>query len=65
MLSDYYFGLLMGGLIGYGLSLATMIMVWSLCVVAKRADEGRDYAAGKANKEDWRTSIEIHGTENK
>lgn len=48
-MTDYYIGIIVGGLLGYGLSLATMIMVWSLCVVAKRADEGRDYAAEKKN----------------
>jgi len=46
-MTDYYVGIIIGGLIGYGLSMATMLMVWSLCVVAKRADEGRDYADKK------------------
>jgi len=46
-MTDYYVGIIIGGLIGYGLSMATMLMVWSLCVVDKRADEGRDYADKK------------------
>lgn len=43
-MTDYYIGMVIGGLIGYGLSLCTMIAIWSLCVIAKQADEGRDYA---------------------
>ena len=34
-MTDYYIGLAVGVLIGYGLSLVTMIMLWALCVVAK------------------------------
>ena len=41
-MTDYYIGIIVGGLIGYGLSLLTMIFVWSLCVVAKRADRRAD-----------------------
>lgn len=41
-MSDYCTGLLVGGLIGYCLSLGTLILMVSLCVVAKRADRRAD-----------------------
>ncbi len=31
--------MLIGAVIGYVLALATMIMMWSLCVVAKNGDD--------------------------
>ena len=37
-MTDYYIGIIVGGVIGYGLSLSTMIFVWSLCVVSAKAD---------------------------
>lgn len=42
-MTDYYLGIVVGALVGYCLSLFTMIAIWSLCVVAKQADEGRGY----------------------
>jgi hypothetical protein len=50
---DYYIGMAIGGLIGYGLSLCTMIAIWSLCVVAKQADEGREYAESHKKTEQY------------
>ena len=35
MMTDYYRGLIIGVLIGYGLSIATLLMIWALCVIAK------------------------------
>jgi len=37
-MTDYYIGIIVGGLIGYGLALLTMLVVWSLCVVSAMAD---------------------------
>jgi hypothetical protein len=51
--SEYYWGMLFGGLIGYCLSLFTMITIWSLCVVAKQADEGREYAESHKKTEQY------------
>lgn len=51
-MTDYYWGMLFGGLIGYCLSLFTMITIWALCVVAKQADEGRDYAEENHGKKE-------------
>ncbi len=52
-MTDYYIGMVIGGLIGYGLSLCTMIAIWSLCVIAKQA-EGRDYAEENHGKTEQR-----------
>ena len=43
-MTDYYTGLLIGAAIGYCGALLTMIVVWSLCVVAKKADGDGCYA---------------------
>lgn len=43
-MSDYYMWLLIGAAIGYCGALLTMLVIWSLCVVAKKADGDRDYA---------------------
>lgn len=40
-MTDYTVGLIVGGLVGYGFSMLTMIVIWSLCVIAKKADGGR------------------------
>jgi hypothetical protein len=40
--TDYYIGIIVGGLIGYGLSLLTMIFMWSLCVVSAKEDRRKD-----------------------
>lgn len=40
-MTDYTIGLIVGGLVGYGFSMLTMIVIWSLCVIAKKADGGR------------------------
>lgn len=37
-MTDYIEGILTGGLIGYVLSVLTMLFVWSLCIVSARAD---------------------------
>ena len=42
-MTDYYIGIIVGGLIGYGLSLLTMLFVWSLCVVSARADRRKGH----------------------
>ena len=39
--SEYYWGMLFGGLIGYCLSLFTMITIWALCVAAHEDDKRR------------------------
>lgn len=36
-MTDYIEGVLTGGLIGYVLSVLTMLFVWSLCVVSAKA----------------------------
>ena len=41
-MTDYYIGIIVGGLIGYGLALLTMLFVWSLCVVSAKADRRAD-----------------------
>ena len=38
-MGDYYWGLLIGAGIGYGLSIVTILVIWSLCVIAKQAEE--------------------------
>lgn len=38
-MSEYYMGLLVGAAIGYCLALITLVMIWSLCVVAKQEKE--------------------------
>jgi hypothetical protein len=56
-MTDYYIGLVVGGLIGYGLTLFTMLLMWSLCVVSKRADgnnENRNYGKGKDSADSLR-----------
>ena len=40
-MTDYYWGILVGVMAGYCLSLLTLVMIWSLCVVAKKADGER------------------------
>lgn len=42
-MTDYYIGLAVGALIGYGLSLVTMLMIWALCVIAKKEDEREEH----------------------
>jgi hypothetical protein len=37
--SEYYWGMLFGGLIGYCLALFTMITMWALCAAAKDEKE--------------------------
>jgi hypothetical protein len=43
-MSDYYIGLVVGGLVGYLGALITMIMMWALCVAAhdERLERGED-----------------------
>ena len=41
-MTDYYIGIIVGGLIGYGPALLTMLFVWSLCVVSAKADRRVD-----------------------
>jgi hypothetical protein len=55
-MTEYYWGMLFGGLIGYCLALFTMITIWSLCVVAKQSDEGRDYAEKDDGETEQRTT---------
>ncbi len=42
-MTDYYIGIIVGGLIGYGLSLLTMLFVWSLCVASAQDDRRKDH----------------------
>lgn len=42
-MTDYYWGIAIGGMIGYCLSLLTMFTIWALCVIAKQ-EEGREDA---------------------
>lgn len=49
-MTDYTVGLIVGGLVGYGFSMLTMIVIWSLCVIAKKADGGR-YGEFETNKD--------------
>lgn len=34
-MTDYYMGIIVGVLIGYGLSIATLLVIWALCIIAK------------------------------
>jgi hypothetical protein len=34
-MTDYYWGIAIGALIGYCLALCTLVAMWSLCVIAK------------------------------
>ncbi len=43
-MTDYYVGLVIGVVSGYIFSLITLVMMWSLCVISKKSDEGRYYA---------------------
>lgn len=38
-MSDFEFGMLLGAVGGYVLSLITLVVIWSLCVVSGRADD--------------------------
>jgi hypothetical protein len=38
-MTEYYMGVLIGAGIGYCLALITLLMIWALCVIAKREDE--------------------------
>jgi hypothetical protein len=38
-MSDFEFGMLLGVVGGYVLSLLTLVVIWSLCVVSGRADD--------------------------
>lgn len=40
-MSEYYMGLFIGVGIGYCLALVTLLTVWTLCVIAKKVNEGR------------------------
>ena len=51
IMSDYYMGLLIGAVIGYCGAMLTMLVIWSLCVVAKKAD-GDGYYADETNTQD-------------
>ena len=42
-MTDYYCGLGIGALIGYCFALLTLLVIWSLCVIAKREEERSDY----------------------
>ena len=37
-MTEYYMGVLIGAGIGYCLALITLVMMWALCVIAKRGD---------------------------
>lgn len=43
-MTDYYVGLVIGVVSGYIFSLITLVMMWALCFVSKKSDEGRYYA---------------------
>jgi hypothetical protein len=38
-MSDFGWGLILGVVGGYVLSLITLVVIWSLCVVSRRADD--------------------------
>lgn len=46
-MTDYYCGLGIGALIGYCLAILTLLVIWSLCVIAKQEEERSDYYASK------------------
>ena len=50
-MSNYYMGLMIGTTIGYIGSLLTMLFLWSLCIIAKKADGGRTDGEYKENKQ--------------
>ena len=41
-MTDYQWGLLVGAVVGYVVSLFTMVLVWSLCVAAHDERGGQD-----------------------
>jgi hypothetical protein len=41
-MSEYYMGLLIGAAGGYCLALITLLVIWSLCVIAKEQDNERE-----------------------
>ena len=49
MMTDYYCGLAIGALIGYCLALLTLLVIWSLCVIAKQEEERSDYYVPEKN----------------
>lgn len=40
-MSEYYMGLLIGAAGGYCLALITLLVIWSLCVIAKEQDNDK------------------------
>jgi hypothetical protein len=49
-MTDYFWGILVGIFAGYCLSLLTLVTIWSLCVVAKNSDEGREDVYGEKDE---------------
>lgn len=41
-MTEYYMGMLIGAVGGYCLALITLVMMWTLCVVAKEQDDERE-----------------------
>ena len=41
-MTEYYMGLLIGAVGGYCLALITLVMMWTLCVVAKEQGDERE-----------------------
>ena len=50
-MTEYYWGMLFGGLIGYCLALFTMMMMWGLCIVAHEEDKRRENEKGAYSRE--------------
>jgi hypothetical protein len=40
-MTDYFWGILVGVMAGYCLSLLTLVMIWSLCVIAKHEGDNK------------------------
>jgi hypothetical protein len=41
-MTDYFWGILVGVMAGYCLSLLTLVMMWALCVIAKEQNNEGD-----------------------
>ena len=62
MMTDYYCGLAIGALIGYCLALLTLLVIWSLCVIAKQEEERSDrYAESYENHQAEKLNHERFG----
>ena len=62
-MTEYYMGVLIGALIGYCLAILTLLVIWSLCVIAKQQEEERSdrYAESYENHQAEKLNNERFG----